>query len=105
MEVVTMTGEKPKVVVLPPEAAPRFKRVRYAYVFLALFSFLCAAGAVQISIAAIRSNNQSFCDLVGSMTSPAPPKPVNPAADPKAERVWEIYNKVVTLDHRLGCNK
>lgn len=95
----------PEKVVLGAEAASRFKRVRYAYVILALISVICAIIAVEISLVAIRNNNQNFCDLVGSFKYPAPVKPVDPAKDKRGERTWIIYNKVVRLDHRLGCDK
>jgi hypothetical protein len=95
----------PEEVVMGPEAASRFKRVRYAYVILALISVVCAVIAVEIALAAIRNNNQNFCDLVGSLKYPAPVRPVDPANDRRGERSWVIYNKVVRLDQRLGCNK
>lgn len=95
----------PEKVMMGPEAASRFKRVRYAYVILALISVICAIIAVEISLAAIRNNNQNFCDLVGSFKNPAPVKPIDPGKDKRGERTWIIYNKVVRLDHRLGCDK
>lgn len=98
-------SETPEVVILPPEAAARFKKVRYAYVILALISFLAAGIAVQISLIAIRNNNHNFCDLVGSLKYPSPVRPADPEKDKLGERSWVIYNKVVKLDNRLGCNK
>lgn len=98
-------SETPEVVILPPEAAARFKKVRYAYVVLALISFLAAGIAVQISLIAIRNNNHNFCDLVTSLKYPPPVRPADPAKDRRGERTWVIYNKVVRLDQRLGCNK
>lgn len=98
-------AEQTEKVMLGAEAASRFKRVRYAYVILALISVLCAFIAVEISLAAIRSNNQNFCDLMGSLSYPAPVKPTDPEHDLRGERTWVVYNKIVRLDHRLGCNK
>lgn len=89
----------------PESKEARVRKVRYAYVVLALISCLTAFVAVQISLTAIRNNNQNFCDLVRSSTSTPAIKPANPKADPKAERTWEVYLKIVKLSEKLGCNK
>lgn len=89
--------------IVGPKAVRRFKRIRYSYVVLALLSVVCAIIAVEISLAAIRSNNQNFCDLTTSFASPAPIKPTNPASDPRGERSWVVYNKIIKLNHHLGC--
>lgn len=85
------------------EAASRFRKVRYAYVILALISVLCAVVAVEISLSAIRHNNHTFCDLMGSLTVTPAQRPANPAADKRGERTWEIYEKVLNLQNHLGC--
>lgn len=98
-------SEQMDKILLGPEAASRFKKVRYAYVVLALISVVCAFIAVEIALAAIRNNNQNFCDLVATFKHPAPVKPTDPAKDPRGERTWIVYGKVVRLDRRLGCDK
>lgn len=91
-------------VVAGPKVSKRLKRIRYAYVVLALLSVVCAAIAVEISLAAIRSNNKNFCDLTTSFASPAPVKPLNPVLDPRGERSWVVYNKIVKFNHKIGCD-
>lgn len=85
------------------EVNKRVRKIRYAYVVLALISVLCGLIAVEVSLKAISSNNQNFCDLTTSFASPAPVKPTDPAHDRRSERTWIVYNKVLRLSGKLGC--
>jgi hypothetical protein len=77
------------------------KRVKYAYVILAMISVLTAFIAVQISLAAIRGNNHNFCDLTHSLTVTPPVK--NHINVAQYNRSLAIYNELIGLQRHLGC--
>jgi hypothetical protein len=82
-------------------------KVRKALVWITLVSILVGVGNWFYTFKSVTDSKHLWCQLVVTSIRQAGPihKPVNPATDPKDEKLWENYQLVIALSDSLGCNR
>ena len=79
------------------------RKERRSYIVLVLICIVLCGGVLTLSF---RNENQAerrWCGMLVVEKMYPPPKPANPKADPRAERVWLLHEARLKLYGELGC--
>lgn len=85
-------------------ANQRLKKVRWAYVVLAMLSLGLSVLTVLFVIKEVSDSNHKFCQIITTSLAPGPiAQPANPKKNPGQEKLYENYILVRDLGISLGC--
>lgn len=78
-------------------------RVMAACALMIVMLLAAIGGSYLLALHALDQSDAQWCTTLSMLTTPAVPKPADPAANPSRVRSYEFYTSLVQLEHRFGC--